>query len=133
MASTHFIRIARDPKLLNLFSLFRYPIADISSIRPLILQRLLHILHIKLIFFVLCLEQQVLALSLMVQRKSLGVCGVRFGLAFDSLGLLGLEFGELLCRCSESLLFGFGFRSDDFGKTFAIFSCWQISSVSQPK
>ena len=133
MVRTHFISIARHPKLLDLFSLFRYPIADIPSIRPLVLQRLLHILHIKLIFFVLCLEQQVLALSLMVQRKSFGVRSVRFGLAFDSLGLLGLEFGELLRRCGESLLFGFRFGSDDFGETFAVFSCSSISSVSQPK
>jgi len=61
------------------------------------------------------------------------VHSVRFGLAFDSLGLLGLEFGELLRRCGECLLFGFGFRFDDFGETFAVFAYWPISSAPQAK
>jgi hypothetical protein len=120
--STYLIGTMRNPQLLNLPRLLRSPLINLSSIRPLTLQRLLHVLRIQLILLILSLQLQIPALCLVVQSECFRVRRVRFGFAFDGLGLLGLEFGELFDCCAESLFFGFGFGSYDFGDKFTVFS-----------
>lgn len=127
---TYLVSSLRDSQFFNLPSHLCSPIGNITRIRPLALKRSLHILRVEFIRLILGFELQVLGLGFVVECKRFGVCGMCFGFALDSGGLLLLEFGELFDGRGECGFLSFRLGFDDLGERFGILDYYSKSSAT---